>query len=196
MARPQTVPDDELFDRLAQVFRVAGFEGASLGALAEGARLRRASLYHRFPDGKAQMAEAVMGRVGALFARALEPMTSDPDVAAGIAESARRISEIYAGGSLPCVLDTLTLSGAPDNIRAIAAEITTTWIDAMAAGARRGGAAAAAARAAAEEAFIRIEGSLVLARLTGDATAFRRVIAELPQMLLGSDQAGRNDRRT
>jgi TetR/AcrR family transcriptional repressor of lmrAB and yxaGH operons len=186
MPRPQTVSDDELFDRLAQVFRVAGFEGASLGALAEGARLRRASLYHRFPDGKTQMAEAVMGWVSGRFARAVEPMTSDPDVAAGIAESARRISEIYADGLLPCVLDTLTLSGAPDSIRASAAEITTAWIDAMAVAAGRGGAGAATARRAAEDAFVRIEGSLVLARLRGDPTAFRRAIAELPRMLLGN----------
>ncbi|QYN32456.1 TetR/AcrR family transcriptional regulator [Pseudonocardia sp. DSM 110487] len=185
MPRPQTVSDDELFDRLAQVFRVAGFEGASLGALADGARLRRASLYHRFPEGKVQMAEAVMGRVGDQFARAIEPMTSAPDVAAGVVESARRISEIYADGLLPCVLDTLTLSGAPEGIRAKAAEITTSWIEAMAVAARRGGARPADARLAAEEAFVRIEGSLVLARLNGTPTAFRRAITELPRMLLG-----------
>ena len=35
------------------------------------------------------------------------------------------------------------------------------------------------------EAFVRVEGSLVLARLRDDPTAFRRAIAELPQMLLG-----------
>jgi TetR/AcrR family transcriptional repressor of lmrAB and yxaGH operons len=186
MARPQTVPDDELFDRLSEVFRVSGFEGASLGALAEGAGLQRASLYHRFPGGKAQMAEAVMGRVRERFMRALVPMASDSDVAAGIGESAQRISEIYDGGRLPCVLDTLTLSGAPESIRVSAAEITAAWIDAMAAAAQRGGADAGAARLAAEDAFIRIEGSLVLARLRGDPTAFRRAMAELPLMLLGS----------
>ena len=185
MPRPQTVSDDELFDRLARVFRVAGFEGASLGALAEGAGLQRASLYHRFPDGKVQMAEAVMGRVRDHFARALEPLVNGPDVAEGVAESARRISEIYADGELPCVLDTLTLSGAPEGIRAIAAGITTSWIDAMATAAERGGADPAAARLAAEEAFVRIEGSLVLARLHGDPGAFRRAMAELPRMLLG-----------
>jgi AcrR family transcriptional regulator len=187
--RPQTVPDDELYDRLAQVFRVAGFEGASLGALAEGAGLQRASLYHRFPEGKAQMAEAVMGRVRELFARAVEPMTSDPDVTAGVVEAGRRISAIYADGTLPCVLDTLTLSGAPEGVRASAAGITASWIDAMATAAERGGASPDAARAAAEEAFVRIEGSLVLARLRGDPAAFRRAIAELPQMLLGGPQA-------
>jgi TetR/AcrR family transcriptional regulator, lmrAB and yxaGH operons repressor len=190
MPRPQTVADDELFDRLAHVFRVAGFEGASLGALAEGAGLQRASLYHRFPGGKLQMAEAVMGWVKGLFLRALEPMGSDPDVAAGVAESARRISEIYADGELPCVLDTLTLSGAPASIRALAAEITTAWIDAMEGAALRGGADADAARLAAEDAFVRIEGGLVLARLRGDTSAFRRALAGLPRMLLTGQSAG------
>jgi AcrR family transcriptional regulator len=190
MPRPQTVPDDELFDRLAHVFRVAGFEGASLGALAEGAGLQRASLYHRFPGGKVQMAEAVMGRVKNLFTRALEPMRSDPDVAAGVVESARRLSEIYAGGELPCVLDTLTLSGAPESIRARAAEITAAWIDAMAGAAERGGADADAARLVAEDAFVRIEGGLVLARLHGDPSAFRRALAQLPRMLLAGQSPG------
>ena len=180
------MPDDELFDRLAEVFRVAGFEGASLGALAEGTRLQRASLYHRFPEGKVQMAEAVMGRVGERFAHALAPMADAPDVRAGVVESGRRISEIYADGTLPCVLDTLTLSGAPETVRAMAAETTRGWIDAMAAAAERGGASPESACAAAEEAFVRIEGSLVLARLRGDPSAFRRTITELPRMLLGA----------
>lgn len=185
MPRPQSVPDDELFHRLAEVFRVAGFEGASLGALAEGAGLQRASLYHRFPGGKVQMAEAVMEWAKGVFTNALEPMTDDPDVTVGVVESARRLSAIYADGLLPCMLDTLSLSGAPESIRAIAAELTAGWIDAMAAAAERGGATAADARVAAEEAFVRVEGSLVLARLRYDPTAFRRAIAELPQMLLG-----------
>jgi len=186
MPRPQTVPDDELFDRLAEVFRVAGFEGASLGALADGARLQRASLYHRFPDGKVQMAQAVMGRVRERFEHALEPMTSEPDVEAGVVEAGRRISAIYADGTLPCVLDTLTLSGAPESVREGAAGITAAWIDAMAAAAERAGAPADVARTRAEDAFVRIEGSLVLARLHGDPAAFRRAIAELPQLLLGA----------
>jgi TetR/AcrR family transcriptional regulator, lmrAB and yxaGH operons repressor len=190
MPRPQTVPDDELFRRLAEVFRVAGFEGASLGALAEGAGLQRASLYHRFPGGKVQMAEAVMEWAKGVFTNALEPMTGDPDVAAGVAESARRLSAIYADGLLPCVLDTLSLGGTPESIRAIAGELSGGWIDAMAAAAERAGTPAADARLAAEEAFVRIEGSLVLARLRDDPTAFRRAMAELPRMLLAGQDPG------
>lgn len=185
MPRPQSVGDNELFDRLAEVFRIAGFEGASLGALAQGAQLQRASLYHRFPEGKTQMAEAVMGRVRVLFEHAIEPMASAADVVAGIVETGSRLSAIYDRGLLPCVLDTLTLSGAPESVRVMAAGVTDLWIDGMAGAAVRGGAAPDAARITAEDAFCRIEGGLVLARLLGDPAPFRRAIEGLPDLLLG-----------
>jgi AcrR family transcriptional regulator len=185
MPRPQTVQDDELLVRLAEVFRRTGFEGASLGALAEAAQLRRASLYHRFPDGKAQMAEAVLNRVEMLLAEVLEPMRGMPDVTDGVAETARRIGDFYGGGLLPCVLDTLTLAGTPDSVRARAAAVATTWIDAMAAAAVRGGCPPDEARNRAEDAFARLEGGLVFGRLFEESTAFQRAAADLPRQLLG-----------
>ena len=189
MPRPQSVQDDELLVRLAEVFRRTGFEGASLGALAEAAQLRRASLYHRFPDGKTQMAEAVLDRVEVLLGEVLEPMRAAPDVAEGVAETARRIGQFYGGGLLPCVLDTLTLAGTPDSVRARAASVATTWIDAMAAAAVRAGCPPDEARTRAEDAFARFEGGLVFSRLFGESTAFRRAAAELPDQLLGAPPA-------
>jgi AcrR family transcriptional regulator len=179
------VSDDELYDRLAEVFRAAGFHGASLGELAKAAQLRRASLYHRFPGGKAQMAEAVLDRVERLYDELLEPMRTDPDARAGIARSARRIGEFYGGGVLSCVLDTLPLTGAPEGVRRKAARVAEVWISAMADVARRGGRPEAEARAAAEDAFALIEGGLVYGRLFGDGAPSRRALARLPDLLLG-----------
>ncbi|WP_433264595.1 TetR/AcrR family transcriptional regulator [Actinosynnema sp. CS-041913] len=177
--------DDELYDRLAEVFRTAGYEGASLAALAESTGLKRASLYHRFPDGKAEMAEAVLGRVQRLFDEVLEPMRTDPDARAGVVRSAERISEFYGGGLLSCVLDTLPLSGAPERVRLRAAAVADVWISAMADVARRGGRSEPEARAAAEDAFAWIEGGLVHGRLFGDGTPFQRALGRLPDLLLG-----------
>ncbi|MEU7527175.1 TetR/AcrR family transcriptional regulator [Saccharothrix sp. NPDC042600] len=185
MARPPSVQDDELYDRLAEVFRTTGYEGASLGALAESTGLKRASLYHRFPDGKAQMAEAVMGRVERLFHELLEPMRTDPDPRTGIMRTAERISAFYGGGLLSCVLDTLPLSGAPEGVRRRAAQVAEVWISAMADVARRGGRSPEDARAAAEDAFAWAEGGLVYGRLFDDGAPFRRALARLPELLLG-----------
>ncbi len=185
MARPPSVLDDELYDRLAEVFRTAGYEGASLGALAEAARLRRASLYHRFPDGKAQMAEAVLDRVGRLFEQFLEPMRTDPDTRAGVVRSAERIGELYGGGLLSCVMDTLPLHGAPERVRRRAAEVAEMWVSTMADAARRGGRPEIEAREAAEDAFAWLEGGLVYGRLFGDGGPFQRALGRLPELLLG-----------
>jgi AcrR family transcriptional regulator len=185
MARPPTVLDDELLDRIADVFRDAGYDGASLGALAAATGLQRASLYHRFPDGKAQMAEAVLEKVRRSFEWLLEPMRTDPDARAGIVESAARIGEFYGGGTLSCVLDTLPLSGAPDSVRAKAAEVAELWISTMADTAQRAGRPPAEAHAAAQDAFVQILGGLVHGRLCGDREPFRRALARLPERLLG-----------
>ena len=58
------INEDELLDRLTDVFRTYGYEGASLSRISEVTGLQRASLYHRFPGGKEDMAKAVLSRAG------------------------------------------------------------------------------------------------------------------------------------
>ena len=61
------VTDDEVFQNIAEVFRTYGYEGASIRLLSEATGLERASLYHRFPNGKEGMAVAVIAHTGAWF---------------------------------------------------------------------------------------------------------------------------------
>ena len=184
MPRPPSIEDDELLGLIVSVFREKGFDGTAIGDLSAASGLRRASLYHRFPDGKEQMAEAVLAEVGRRFERILEPMREDPEVARGIVETARRLGEFYGAGTLACVLDTMTLAGAPAKIREHARSMATAWIEAMAAAARRAGRRPDVAARAAGDAFVRIEGALVLARLTGDTGAFTEALALLPNLLI------------
>ncbi len=46
------VSEDFVLDKIAAVFRLHGYEGASIRLLAQATGLERASLYHRFPGGK------------------------------------------------------------------------------------------------------------------------------------------------
>src|SRR5262245_47848000 len=112
MARPPSIDEDELIDLIVAVFREKGFDGTAIGDLSTASGLRRASLYHRFPDGKEQMAEAVLAEVERRFHRILEPMRDDPEVVRGIVGTARGLAEFYQAGALSCVLDTMTLAGA------------------------------------------------------------------------------------
>lgn len=50
----------EILDRLFVVFRDRGYEGSSLADLSQATGLGKSSLYHHFPRGKEQMAEAVL----------------------------------------------------------------------------------------------------------------------------------------
>ncbi|GAA2543200.1 TetR/AcrR family transcriptional regulator [Winogradskya consettensis] len=183
MGRTSSVDDHAIHTRLAAVFRTSGYAGASLSALSEAVGLQRASLYHRFPDGKPGMATAVLTSLEADLAATLEPLVSEPDVAAGVAEMARRLAIGYRDGRMSCVLDTMTLMGAPDDIKAHAARLARTWLQAMTAAAVRAGATESDAAGRARAALVRIEGALVVARVLDDPSVFAQTLAELPDLL-------------
>ena len=129
------------------------------------------------------MAEAVLRRATELFGWATEPMYTEPDPAIGIREGVGRINQLYSDGSMPCVANAVTLSGAPDAVLAGAREMSRVWIEGMEAVARRGGQEEDAAREAAQDAFVRIEGALVYARVFGDQAPYERVLGELVELL-------------
>ena len=58
--RPQKVEQEELLGRLMTVLRAKGYDGASLNDLAEASGLKKASLYHRYPGGKKDIAVGVL----------------------------------------------------------------------------------------------------------------------------------------
>ena len=184
MARPPSINEADLLDLLVRAFREKGFDGTAIGDLSAVSGLQRASLYHRFPDGKEGMAGAVLAEVGARFLWILAPMREDQDVARGVDETARRLGDFYGAGALSCVLDTMTLAGAPDRVREQARSLAKTWIEAMAEASRRAGRRPDEAMRAARDAFLRVEGSLVLARVLGDTDAFAEAVALLPNLLV------------
>jgi TetR/AcrR family transcriptional repressor of lmrAB and yxaGH operons len=55
--RPDIIP------ALAEVFREHGYEGASLALLGDATGLGKGSLYHFFPNGKEEMAAAVLDAI-------------------------------------------------------------------------------------------------------------------------------------
>ncbi|MFD2271320.1 TetR/AcrR family transcriptional regulator [Undibacterium arcticum] len=56
-----------MVDSIISVFRSEGYEGASLAKLSEATGLGRSSLYHHFPMGKEDMANAALDRLGILM---------------------------------------------------------------------------------------------------------------------------------
>lgn len=191
MARAAHVSDEQIQARLTGVFRATGYAGASLSELSSAVGLQRASLYHRFPEGKPAMAQAVLAAIETEFAEVLKPLETEPDVVEAVAEMARRVFRGYHEGRVACVLDTMTLEGSPPPVKEHAAGLARHWIAAMAAVSVRAGHEPAEGGRRAQAALVRIQGALVVARVLGEPSVFEQALAELPELLTsgGGDQS-------
>ncbi len=178
------VTDEELMAAATDVFRTYGYEGASLSKLSEATGLEKASLYHRFPGGKEEIALAVTRSVGAWFEQhVLQPLSCQDTPAKRVRFVSQQLRKFYRDGSTACVLDTLSLSGNSEVLSDSLRGMLTAWLDAFTRIARESGLSAGVARERAEQAVIAVEGSLVLARVLQDKRPFLKVVSRLPDLL-------------
>ncbi|MCC6863002.1 MAG: TetR/AcrR family transcriptional regulator [Bryobacterales bacterium] len=178
------VTDEFLLEKVAEVFRIHGYEGASIRLLSQATGLERASLYHRFPGGKEEMAAAVVARTCEWFGRhVFSPLQAGGSPEERLRRVAANLRDFYRRGTLWCVLDVMTLGGGPDALLARVRAAYSAWLKAFEGIAREAGMSASTARSRAQQALIGIEGSLVLARVTGDSRPFLRVLQDLPALL-------------
>lgn len=191
MARPQLVEDEKLMTRLSSVFRDVGYSGASLAALAEASGLKKASLYHRFPRGKQQMAEEVLSVALAWFGdHVIAPLEGPGSPAERLAAVARQLDLFYANGRQACLLNMLASPQADAGpfseairgaFQALLAAFSKLALDAGLPPERAG--------STAERVVIMLQGSLVVSRGLGTAAPFKSFLAGLPGEF-GLDQPG------
>jgi TetR/AcrR family transcriptional regulator, lmrAB and yxaGH operons repressor len=181
---------DEAFLRIAlELFRTYGFEGVSLKQLADATGLEKASLYYRYPGGKDEIVMAVATDVVAWFqAHIFDPLNGSGPRKRRVAAVVESLREFYGGGTKACITDVLSIPGGTPELKAGLKAAMQAWIAAFANVAKESGMTAAAARARAEEAIVRFEGSLVVARVLGDVAPFERVLKLLPEMLMGGKE--------
>lgn len=186
--RPQTIDEDVLISRLAAVFRDVGYEGASLALLSAATGLQKASLYHRFPGGKREMAQEVLATARSWFAEnVLAPLHSDGAPKARLAFVAEQLDGFYDGGRKACLLNMLSAPRLQDGpFSAAIKKALEALIEAFAKLARDSGHAPKAARKRAERAVMLLHGSLVLCRGLGGVDPFRAFLKSLPGDLLAA----------
>ena len=180
----RTISDEVFLATALDLFRTYGFEGVSLKQLADATGLEKASLYYRYPGGKDEIAMAIARGVVAWFqANVFEPLTGSGSTRKSVSFVSQRLREFYAGGSKTCLMDVLSIPGGSEELQLALRGAMQAWVSAFAQVAKESGLGIAAARSRAEEAIVRIEGSLVLARVLGDTTGFGRVLKSLPDLL-------------
>ncbi len=187
MPRPLTIADAALLEKLSDVFRDVGYAGASLTALSEATGLKKASLYHRFPGGKEQMAREALAAAEAWLAeQVLAPLRSHRAPAERLRAMARKLNALYSGGKQACLLNMLSSAHIhPGPFTEPIQKIFKAWIDALAAVVSDAGFDRKTARYRAERAVALLQGSLILSRGTGSTKHFRHFLKTLEQELLG-----------
>jgi len=192
VARPAKIEDSTLLERLSDVFREVGYEAASLAVLSEASGLKKASLYHRFPGGKEQMAHEVMARAEAwLSEHILAPLKSGGAPEVRIRAMIRSVDAFYSGGRQACLLNMLSSPRADQGPFAnLIKNAFEAWIEALSAVLTDAGFDEDTARFRAERAIALLQGSLVVSRGMGTTRPFQNCLANLERELLTSHGTG------
>jgi len=182
MQQKKKLTTREVTQRIIPVFREAGYDGASLEALAAAAGLTRGTLYHHFPKGKAQMADAVLTRAGtALTQHILTPLRSGGDTVTIINSMLDGVLKYYGGDPPVCLMNALTLGEGRVLFGAKVEAAVNAWHKMIVDVLVRGGISKKEANCEAIDLLASIQGALILSRVAGSRRVFEDAIGRLQQ---------------
>lgn len=165
---------------LGELFREQGFAGASLAQITERTGLGKGSLYHFFPGGKEEMAQAVLDDIAAWFEiNVFAPLRIGSDSLGGIRRMFQEVDRFFRSGRRICLVGAFAIDDTRDRFATTVQSYFAAWTAALADALKRGGADTRAAREMAEDIVGGIQGALVLARALDDPTVFTRALRHL-----------------
>lgn len=171
--------------QLMSVFQQYGYEGASITRFSEATGLKRASLYHYFPKGKAEMAAEVLDYLTqALKEQLLAPLYSDRPPIDRIRAMNQNVDAFYQHGQQDCLLALLSIGEAQDLFQAQVQQALNLWIDSLTTVLMDAGITPTTARDRAEDAIVQIQGAIVLTRGLNNTATFERILKQIPETLL------------
>ncbi len=180
MPRAQ-VSREQLTESLRSVFVARGYEGATLAELARACGLGKASLYHHFPGGKAEMAQMIVRHSVAELERDVFSPLRDTQIEppARIEAFVNAFGAYLANGRGHCMLAVLAQSSARADYAAVIREQLRSWLKLLAQTLEAGGAKPKRARRQARALLASVYGQLILAKMLDDedgyTNALRRV---------------------
>jgi TetR/AcrR family transcriptional regulator, lmrAB and yxaGH operons repressor len=161
----------KLVQTMAALLRDQGYTATGRAQLVAESGVSNGSLYHHFPGGMEELAEAALEASGAVVADALrEALDTAPTAAEGVVRFldiawGAATGEQCAGCPIaPTALESPIIS---PRLRAVAARCFDEWTALIAGRLRAGGWPDGSAEQAASAALALIEGSLLLARVSG-----------------------------
>ena len=177
MTRPLT-PRTQIVPLIGETFREYGFEGASLSLIGKATGLGKGSLYHFFPGGKEEMANAVLAEIDLWFEREVfAPLASRE--AHSVENMFDAVETYFRSGRRICLVGAFALNSSRDRFAETIHAYFQRWVDALAQALGGRGYVPRKARARAEEIVAGIQGGIVLARALGDEKPFARLLSRL-----------------
>jgi len=185
---PRTVLDrSDAVLALAGVFRRRGFESGSLSVIQQETGIGRGSLYHFFPDGKTDMARAVLEQVRAWFdGQVFEPLRTATDAVQAVTSMSRVVEEYFTSRERVCLFAAMTLGEEQDTFAAEVRAYFADWVGVLAETMERGGVAKLEAAGLAMDAVAAIQGGLIMTRAFDDDAVFSGIVARVNERLLAA----------
>jgi len=177
-----------IVEAAARLFRRQGYAATGIHEIASLARAPKGSLYHYFPGGKDQIAEAVVRHAGGLVATTLQRLADETPSAADLVKSYGAMLRNWmaqSGYRDGCPITTTLLETAPQTKGPTAAglEAFANWRGIVATALVRDGWGKSEARKLSTLVISALEGAMILARVQGDGQAIADVTATLVAML-------------
>ncbi len=170
---------------LGEIFREYGFSGASLAVITARTGLGKGSLYHFFPKGKVEMAEAVLNHIDQWFEENVYiPLRENQDPTAGINVMFQAVNDYFYSGNRVCLVGVFALDNTRDKFSKKINDYFSAWINSLAIALKRNGMSTHEAKIVSEDIVAGIQGALVLARSQNDPKVFTRTLKSLQKRAL------------
>ena len=187
---PALLSRDEVVERIMNVVRRHGYDGASLAELSKETGLGRSSLYHYFPDGKEQLVNEAVGWAGRYagnrVARFLAALP-EPTPSGLFAEMVRQWTDEYEtegfDGGCPVAAATVDRARTADSTRQAAEAAFARWTGAVAGTLTDMGVPEERSRPLATLMISSLEGAILIARAERSVRALTTAARELGPLL-------------
>lgn len=167
---------DDLIPLLGEVFRKHGYDGTSIGLIVKATGAGRSSLYHFFPGGKEEMAEAVLDHIAVWFeGHIFTPLEALPPAEA-LAQMETAVTEYFHSGRRICLVGAFALDETGRLFERRIRAYFERWLTSLAACLTRAGAAPSDAAQDAFRIVAAIQGAIVLSRATASRETFGEIV--------------------
>jgi len=186
--RPQKVNDSEIIYSLLKTFRSKGYEGTSLSELEKTTGLKKASLYHRFPNGKKQMATTVLVHLDKwvetnIFKQLLDhSLTPTQRLITGL----EQVNFLYDKGNEACIFKVFSIGQSLELFDLQIKNGMTKWIHVFKTLGKSFNLSDEIAQKKAVNILIKIQGSLIVSKGLNDLSIFENTLKEIENMYLNT----------